>query len=106
MLQKYERKIDNVLSTGDIFCYFYLINFFRFTKLFAKLLPGKSLPYAQNCPEFNGNHKTTGISRTDVGQLEDGLRGCGIYASWGGSNGHAVRNDRFKGSCFLAVRFS
>lgn len=41
-----------------------------------------------------------------MGQLEDGLRGRGMYASWGGSNGHAIRNDSFKGSCFLAVGFS
>lgn len=91
------------------FATFYLIIFFRFTKLFAELLPGRSLPYAQNCPGFglfNGNQKTTGIPRADVGQLEDGLKGCGRYASWGGSNSHAIRNDSFKGSCFLAVGFN
>lgn len=58
-----------------VFCLFIV---FRFTKSFADLLTGKSMPYAQNCLEFglfSENHQTGGILRADVSQLEDGLRG-------------------------------
>lgn len=82
---------------------------FRFTKSFAELLTGKSLPYAQNCPEFglfSENHQTSGIPRADVGRLEDGLGGCGMCTSWGGRDSPTVGNDSFKDSRFLAVGFS
>ena len=98
MLKKYERKVeDNLECRRDIFCYF-LIIFFRCTTSFAESLLGLSC--AQSCPEFgffNGNLKTSGILRADVGQLEAGLGGCGMYASWGGRRSHAMRNNRFKG---------